>query len=108
MLRRADCLRQSLVPSLLAARRHNEKLSNLTAELFEVANVYLPTADGLPLEKRLLAVVSGGGFLELKGIIEALVARVAPVHRLAVGEIALPMLDAALPLATSTTTATRT
>jgi phenylalanyl-tRNA synthetase beta chain len=95
VLRRADCLRQTLIPSLLAARRHNEKLSNPEAELFEIANVYLPTADGLPLEKRLLAVVSGGSFLDLKGSIEALVARVAPAHRLAVGEIAWPLLDAA-------------
>src|SRR5690606_39037765 len=32
VLRRADCLRQTLVPSLLTARRHNEKLSNPTIE----------------------------------------------------------------------------
>ena len=44
ILRRADRLRRSLVPSLLAARQTNETLSNPTIELFEMAHVYLPRA----------------------------------------------------------------
>jgi phenylalanyl-tRNA synthetase beta chain len=93
VLRRADRLRQTLVPSLLAARRHNEKLSNETIELFEIANVYLPVEGQLPQQKRLLAITSGGGFLELKGVIESLVARVMPSQRLGVGEVSYSLLD---------------
>ena len=93
VLRRADCLRQTLVPSLLTARRHNEKLSNPTIELFEIANVYLPIAGEIPQQKRLLAITSGGGFLELKGVLEALVARIAPSQQLQVGEVEYPLLD---------------
>src|SRR5208282_5920801 len=37
VIRGADHLRTSLVPSLLAARRTNESLSNAVIELFEVA-----------------------------------------------------------------------
>ena len=93
VLKRADCLRQTLLPSLLAARRHNEKLSNPVIELFEIANVYLPIDGALPEQKRLLAVASGGGFHELKGVLEALVARVAPWHRLNVGESSFELFD---------------
>jgi phenylalanyl-tRNA synthetase beta chain len=93
VLRRADCLRQTLVPSLLTARRHNEKLSNPVIELFEIANVYLPVAGEIPQQKRLLAITSGGGFLELKGVLEALVARIAPSQQLQVGEVEYPLLD---------------
>jgi phenylalanyl-tRNA synthetase beta chain len=93
VLRRADRLRQTLVPSLLAARRHNEKLSNQTIELFEMANAYLPVEGQLPQQKRLLAITSGGGFLEVKGVIEALAARVAPSLPLDVGEVNYSLLD---------------
>jgi phenylalanyl-tRNA synthetase beta chain len=95
VLRRADRLRQTLAPSLLAARRHNEKLSNSTVELFEIANVYLPMEGGLPQQKRLLGITSGRCFRELKGVIEALVARVAPSQRLGVGEVSYLLLDEA-------------
>jgi phenylalanyl-tRNA synthetase beta chain len=93
VLRRADCLRQTLVPSLLTARRHNEKLSNPVIELFEIANVYLPIDGEIPQQKRLLAITSGGGFLELKGVLEALVARIAPSQQFQVGEVEHPLLD---------------
>ena len=42
--RRESALRQSLVPSLLSARLHNESHGQFDAELFEIANVYLPQA----------------------------------------------------------------
>ena len=48
VLRGADRLRTSLVPSLLAVRRTNEALSNPEIELFEIAKVYLPRAEKLP------------------------------------------------------------
>ena len=44
VLRRADRLRRSLVPSLLGARRTNETLANPMIELFETAKIYLPRA----------------------------------------------------------------
>jgi len=87
VLRRATCLRQSLVPSLLTCRRTNETLSNPTVELFEIAKVYLPQQGGLPDERRVLALTSGGGFLEVKGVIEALLTTVAPAAKLGVNEI---------------------
>ena len=37
ILRRADLLRRSLIPSLLVARRTNETLANPPVELFETA-----------------------------------------------------------------------
>jgi phenylalanyl-tRNA synthetase beta chain len=95
VLRRADRLRQTLVPSLLAARRHNEKLSNETIELFEIANVYLPVEGALPQQKRLLGITSGQCFRELKGVIEAIIERIAPSQRLGVGEVEYPLLDEA-------------
>ncbi len=82
VLRRANCLRQSLLPSLLAARRTNETLSNPVVELFEMADVYLPRQSELPDERRMLGLTSGGSFSELKGVVEGLVAAVAPGSRL--------------------------
>ncbi len=73
MLRGADRLRLSLLPSLLDARRYNESLGNLDAELFETAAVYLPAPDHpLPREQRTLAVVTDRGFTRARGAIEAL------------------------------------
>ncbi|HTU24173.1 MAG TPA: phenylalanine--tRNA ligase subunit beta, partial [Pirellulales bacterium] len=74
VLRRADRLRRSLVPSLLGARRTNEALANAEIELFETAKVYLPTTGGLPVEDRLLTLTSGRDFLTMKGVIEGIVA----------------------------------
>ena len=51
VIRGADCLRRSLVPSLLAARRTNEALANAEIELFEIAKVYLPRGGELPREE---------------------------------------------------------
>ena len=50
VIRGADCLRRSLVPSLLAVRRTNESLANAEIELFEIAKVYLPQGGDLPHE----------------------------------------------------------
>ncbi len=72
MLEGANCVRRSLVPSLLEARRLNESLSNPTIELFETARVYLPKAGLLPREQMTLSAVSGRGFLHLKGVVEGL------------------------------------
>ena len=82
VLRGANHLRQTLLPSLLAARRVNETLSNSVIELFEIAEVYLPQPSGIPDQRRMLGLSSGGSFLDLKGAIETLVAAITPVAKL--------------------------
>jgi phenylalanyl-tRNA synthetase beta chain len=82
VLRGADQLRRSLVPSLLAVRKTNESLSNPIIELFEIAKVYLPRAGDLPCEEPMLALTSGRPHAEVKGVIEALVAVLNPAVRL--------------------------
>ena len=95
VLRRADRLRQSIAPSLLIARRHNEKVSNPSCELFEIAKVYLPQSDGLPVEKRVLSVCADRNFRQLKGVIEAVVARLTPSDALSVESSTHDLLDGA-------------
>jgi phenylalanyl-tRNA synthetase beta chain len=74
--KREIALRQSLIPSLLAVRRHNEAHGNVDAALFEIANVYLPWPDHtLPNEPTRLALVSGQDFRGLKGTVDALLER---------------------------------
>lgn len=74
VLRGADRLRRTLIPSLLAARRANEALSNPRIELFETANIYLSRGKKPPAEQHMLGITSGREFLEVKGVIEAIVA----------------------------------
>ncbi len=73
VIRGADRLRRSLIPSLLAARRTNEALSNPEIELFEIARIYLPRQDELPDEDLMLGITSGQDLLFVKGVIEALI-----------------------------------
>ena len=94
MLKGADCLRRSLIPSLLRARRVNESLSNSVVELFETARVYWPEDDGLPREELMLGITSGGDFFSLKGVIEALVAAIQPAATLTVRDTSCDLLDA--------------
>lgn len=85
ILRRANQLRRSLVPSLLGARRTNETLANPRIELFEIAKVYLPRAGQLPDERVLLGLTSGQDFLQLKGVVENLLVRLHIATELTVG-----------------------
>ncbi len=83
VLRRADRLRRSIVPSLLGARQTNESLSNPRIELFEVAHVYLPNnntggGEALPSEELMVALTSGGDYLSVKGVIESILHALAP------------------------------
>jgi phenylalanyl-tRNA synthetase beta chain len=84
ILRRADRLRRSLLPSLLGARKTNESFSNGVIELFEIARVYLPRPEALPSEELMLALTSGGDFYAVKGAVEALIAALSPASQLRV------------------------
>ena len=74
VLRRANALRQSVVPSLLGCRKTNVAMSNPVIEQFEIARIYLPKPGNLPDERLVLAIASGREFLEVKGIVEAVLA----------------------------------
>ena len=76
MLRGADRLRTSLIPSLLSVRRTNENVGVDPIEIFELASVYLATPEGgsekWHTERKMLGFCSGRDFFEMKGMIEAL------------------------------------
>lgn len=66
-------VRRSIVPSLLQCRLHNQSQSARDADLFEVAQIYLPSAEGgLPTEQATLAWVAGTDFRTTKGIVESM------------------------------------
>ncbi len=94
ILRRADLLRRSLIPSLLIARRTNETLANPPVELFETARVYLPKPSGLPDEELMLAITSGRDFLAVKGILEAVLESLNPAANLEVANFEHELLAA--------------
>ena len=89
VIRGADHLRTSLVPSLLGVRRTNESLSNPVIELFEIAKIYLP-GQGLPQEWWMLGITSGRPYSEVKGIVEAIVAATSAKLDRAVGWASQP------------------
>ena len=94
VLRRADRLRRSVVPSLLGARQTNESLANPRIELFEIAHVYLPRGKGeLPAEELMVALTSGGDYLNVKGVIEGMIAALDPQAELAAGPTIQALLD---------------
>ncbi|MAD79912.1 MAG: phenylalanine--tRNA ligase subunit beta [Pirellulaceae bacterium] len=92
-LGQADKVRTSLLPSLLEARRYNESVGNVGTEMFETAKVYLPREGDLPVEPWTLAIVSSGGFLRVKGVIERLVATLNPTIKLEVQPTKQSLLD---------------
>jgi len=95
VLRGADRLRTSLVPSLLAVRRTNEALANAQIDLFEIAKVYLPRGKKLPDEQYMLGITSGRDYLALKGVIEALVDVLNPAVQLEADDAGLDLLEPA-------------
>lgn len=77
--RQENTLRQSLIPSLLVVRRDNERHGNFNAKLFETAAVYLAARPGdATAEPRRLGLVTGGSFVEAKGVVETLAKRINP------------------------------
>jgi phenylalanyl-tRNA synthetase beta chain len=77
LVRGADRLRRSLLPSLLESRALNASAGSPHGDLFEVARIYLPseTAGGLPAEPLVAGFVATGGYADAKGIVEAILAR---------------------------------
>ncbi len=92
-LKGADRLRLSLIPSLLDVRKMNESVSNPVIELFEIAKIYLPSDDELPIEQRTLGISSGGDYASLKGVVESLVSVLNPACRVEVLETKQSLLD---------------
>ncbi len=78
MVKGEDRLRVSLIPSLLGARRNNEKFSYTDIDLYEIAKVYLPKAKALPDERYMVGITSGRDFFALKGAVESLVNMLNP------------------------------
>jgi phenylalanyl-tRNA synthetase beta chain len=70
--RRANnVLRPSLLPSLLAAARHNQNVGNVLCELYELARVYLPQpGETLPAQQVHLAALSTRELRSVRGTIE--------------------------------------
>jgi phenylalanyl-tRNA synthetase beta chain len=64
-------LRTSLLPSLVEAARRNVDAGSREIALFEIARVYLPGGN-LPEERKTVAGIAQGGFLHVKGVVEAL------------------------------------
>ncbi len=93
VIRGADCLRRSLVPSLLAARRTNETLANVNCELFEIAKVYLPQGDQLPREELMLSIAGGRGYAVVKGVVETILDELKISTPLEAGDADLALLD---------------
>ena len=85
-------LRQSLIPSLLVSRRENERHGQFHAQLFEIARVYLSTDNSVPEQKaepRMVSLVSGRSFHELKGVVEQLASSVNPIAAVTLREYAI-------------------
>jgi phenylalanyl-tRNA synthetase beta chain len=93
MLKGADRLRCSLVPSLLEVRRINESLSNPVIELFETARIYLPQDKGLPREQSTLTMTSGEGFARVKGALEGILETLHIEQPLETSETRQSLLD---------------
>jgi phenylalanyl-tRNA synthetase beta chain len=91
MLKGAKRLRRTLLPSLLEGRAKNWSQASLTADLFEIAHIYLPreakSEVALPSEQYSLGMVSGYDFFELKGIVETLCQRMGTEHSLSVESV---------------------
>ena len=93
LVRGADRLRRTLLPSLLEARAGNVAVGTADADLFEIARGYLArpaAAEPAPSpaeEPLLLGCVAGGGFARGKGLAEAVLARLGVTDRAAADSV---------------------
>ena len=67
-------LRTTLIPSLVEAVERNVDAGARRIALFEIARVFLPDGGELPNERVRVAGIAEGGFLHVKGVVEALYA----------------------------------
>lgn len=78
-------LRQSLIPSLLQSRRHNERQGTFGVRLFEIASVFLGADPGnSDAEPKTVGFVTGQSFSEAKGLLQAIAQRVNPASSISV------------------------
>ncbi len=77
LVRGADRLRRTILPSLLESRVTNAAAGSPHGDLFEIARLYLPGGEPgtLPEEPLAAAMVIGGGYADAKGIVEAVLRR---------------------------------
>ncbi|MCU0707913.1 MAG: phenylalanine--tRNA ligase subunit beta [Pirellula sp.] len=75
LLEGASVLRRSLIPSLIAARLHNQSQSNRDVRLFEIANVYLPHGNALPFEHVHLGMIAESDVRLVRGVLEEILHR---------------------------------
>jgi phenylalanyl-tRNA synthetase beta chain len=80
LLEGASVLRRSLIPSLIAARQHNQSQSNRDVRLFETASAYLPVRNGLPNELLLLGCISESDPRVVRGVFEEILHRTWGAH----------------------------
>ena len=76
LLEGASNLRRSLIPSLIAARLHNQSQSNRDVRLFETANVYLSQGDELPKEQYNFGCIAESEPRVVRGVFEEMIDRV--------------------------------
>jgi phenylalanyl-tRNA synthetase beta chain len=67
-------LRTTLLHGLVAAAQHNVNMGNENIRLFEIARVYLPSGEELPIERRRVGAIAEGGFAVARGAVETLFA----------------------------------
>lgn len=70
--RKENILRQTLIPSLLVARRDNERHGHFDARLFEISRGYLAADQKASSEPLLIGMVTEQPFSETKGVVAAL------------------------------------
>lgn len=75
LLEGASMLRRSLLPSLIAARLHNQSQSNRDVRLFETATIYLPQGTGLPREQLVLGLIAESDIRIVRGVFEEILDR---------------------------------
>jgi phenylalanyl-tRNA synthetase beta chain len=95
LLKGANRLRRSLLPSLMQCRSDNWAAAGNDAELYEIAHVYLPAAEvgSLPTEQYNIGMVAGRDFFAVKGIVEKLLKSLGIDTRLTVDREAIAGLD---------------
>ena len=70
--RKENILRQSLIPSLMVARRDNERHGHFDARLFEISRGYLAADQKAESEPLLIGMVTEQSFAEAKGVVAAM------------------------------------